>query len=391
MIKSEAANRRAMLLITFCLWFSMYVFAPYYTPYLLAIGIAGASVGLINGLYGFLQMTTKIPAGLYTDSRQKYKPFVVFGLACGSAACFLMGAFPCEPAMYAGRILTGLATSIWSLFMVMYTRTADMPAPVAIARMQFASFLGRLCAYGASALILTRFSMAWVFFCGGFVALLGTVMGLFIREVPFLPNSPGASRSLVHRFKVMREPNLLFCSVLMMLYQLVSFATVSNYTQVVAQSLHATTAQLSAVSTLNMVFAMGSTFLLNLKAFTQIRLNRLMGASFLFLGAYCLLVPACVSAAQLMVISAAGGFAGGFIYTRLSSACIACVPAGEKSTAMGFYQAVYALGITLGPPVMSRLMAGYGAAVSFGWMGAVCLASALSCAMVFPRLARRIA
>ncbi len=390
MMRSETRNRCFMLVITFCLWFSMYVFAPYYTPYLLAAGIAQVTVGVINGLYGFMQMVTKIPAGLYTDSRQKYKPFVVAGLACGAAACFLMGASSHETVMFIGRTLTGFATSIWSLYLVMYTRTCtDEPAPVAIARMQFASFLGRLAAYAVSAWILTHHEMMWVFFCGGFVALSGTLLSFFIREVPLLPLKPGQRGSVLRRLGVIREPNLLFCSLLMMLYQLVSFATVANYTQVVAKSLGASTTQLSAISTLNMVLAMSSTLLMNVRAMNRVRLSRLIGLSFLFLGAYCLLVPVCSTVPQLIVCSAAGGFAGGFIYTRLSSACIERVGSGEKSTAMGYHQAIYALGITLGPPVMSRLMAGYGPWHSFLFMSALCFLSAAACSVLFPLLERK--
>lgn len=74
-------------------------------------------------------------------------------------------------------------------------------------------------------------------------------------------------------------------------------------------------------------------------------------------------------------------FIGGLGFTSLlslfMSSAMRGIPPEKKSTAMGFFQAVYGVGMTFGPMLAGLLLAGWGMIPAYFSLAALCVAGLL--------------
>jgi MFS family permease len=105
--------------------------------------------------------------------------------------------------------------------------------------------------------------------------------------------------------------------------------------------------------------------------------------AFLLLGAYCFGTAFSLSVSPFFPLQVVAGLANGLLAPSLMAYAIRHVDAGRKSTAMGFYQSVYCLGITMGPVLMGFLVDHASTRASFIIMALVALACASAIAPVY--------
>lgn len=85
---------------------------------------------------------------------------------------------------------------------------------------------------------------------------------------------------------------------------------------------------------------------------------------------FTLLIPSMPTLAALCATQIGNGFMQGLIFPLLLGKSVSGVAPFKRATAMGFYQAVYAIGMSGGPFVAGWMSAGYGLRGGF-WLGAV--------------------
>ena len=90
-------RRENILLVTIvCFWFALYVYIPYQTPYLTALGVSAGTIGTVVGSYGVMQLLLRLPVGVMADYAGRHKPFVILGAALTGLACAVRFLIP-EP------------------------------------------------------------------------------------------------------------------------------------------------------------------------------------------------------------------------------------------------------------------------------------------------------
>jgi MFS family permease len=72
--------------------------------------------------------------------------------------------------------------------------------------------------------------------------------------------------------------------------------------------------------------------------------------------AYCLIVPNTGSMALIYAMQMIGGLGQSVVMTLTMSLAVGGFPLSKRSSAMGAYQSVYSLGMTLGPVIMGGLL-----------------------------------
>ena len=87
--------------------------------------------------------------------------------------------------------------------------------------------------------------------------------------------------------------------------------------------------------------------------------------------AYCVLVPVVGSVPAVVALQALPGLATGLLLSTLTSQAMVEVPAHQKSTANGFYQAVYSLGMTVMPVFTGNIAAASGMTSAYFVLGGV--------------------
>ena len=101
--------------------------------------------------------------------------------------------------------------------------------------------------------------------------------------------------------------------------------------------------------------------------------------TFLTTALYCVLVPQCSSVYMIFVLQILPGMVTGILFSYLTSEATKYVPQESKSTAMGFFQAVYALGMTLFPMICGNIVSHFSILYAYLFLAVICLiASSIS-------------
>jgi MFS family permease len=361
-------------------WFSQYVFVPYFTPHLTGLGIASSAVGLITGMYGFSQLMLRIPLGIAADKLRNHRIFIGLGFI----GLVLAGAVPLfsnSPAAFlASRFLAGASASTWVSFTVFFSSIYGGSGGKAIGVIMAANNLGTMLSYVLGMVLFDRVGFNNLYRVSMVAAALGFLLLLTIRE-----NAPTPSRNMTisAALHLLRDKNLMLHSMIAALLQLIIFATASSFTNNYAKELGASGMQIGFASVmLNGVAFIGSWWVsTNLRERISERVWFIVG--FACLAASCFLVPYSTTMVGVYVAQGLSGAGRSLLMALTMAASSRNVPAELKSTAMGVYQSLYGIGMTLGPIVMGAFLDLSGSyLMAFGAIGIASVAGVVWSAMV---------
>lgn len=111
-----------LLIIVALFWFAQYIYMPFTTPFLLAQKVSADLVGVVIGIYGGIQMLLRFPLGIGADLIGKHKPWIVIGCLCSGLASIIRCIEPSGEGFLVANCLSGLASSMWMSFMLLYTQ-----------------------------------------------------------------------------------------------------------------------------------------------------------------------------------------------------------------------------------------------------------------------------
>ena len=360
-------------------WSALYVYSSYLSVYAEKVGASLVMVGVIVASYGFTQLVVRIPLGIASDRLGRRKPFAVLGGLVGALSCAMMLVAPQPWILLIGRGLAGVAAASWVATSVLLI--SSYPASQ-VAR---ATSLGMaLTGLGCT---LSSYAGGWLagvagerapFWAGAVVGLVCAVIFAQIKEPAHVSRQPLTVRALLSVGKV---PILLSCSILALLYQYISFAMGSAFVPVYANTLGATSGQLGALMALMQGFyALLAFFAGSISARLGNRNTAVLGLGLTALSA--LLTPFAHTLGWLCVLRALHGVGMGLSAPVLMAVPMAAIPPEKRGAAMGFYQAIYAIGMVAGPAISGVLAEHLGLTPTFYTVGALGVLATVG-AMVF--------
>ena len=151
-----------------------------------------------------------------------------------------------------------------------------------------------------------------------------------------------------------KDKNLLVVSGLGILIQLLTFATVFGFTPIVAETIGASKFELgllSTLSTLPVIFASAMSGSIFAKRFGEKTLIN----GFLITSFSCIVIPFINDLTLLYLSQIIGGFGEGLVMSLLMGLSIKSVEPDRRATAMGFFQAIYGIGMSIGPVLVGFL------------------------------------
>jgi MFS family permease len=356
-------------------WFALYVYVPILPSYVAHLGGSLKVVGLVVGSYGFVQMLLRIPLGLWSDGIGKRKGFITLGILLALASSLLMGLWPSVGIMLLGRALSGAAAATWVTFTVLFSsRFSSEDAPKAMGLAVFYSNLGQILATLIGGHIAELYGWHAPFVLGAVCALAGVLLSLGIRETRQVKRERVQLSQLL---AVGRERDLLIVSGLAILVQYMTFATMYGFTPIYAEGIGADAAQLSLLtfwSTLPMAaaaLASGSGLA------SRLGTKRIVTAGFVLGALAAAVVPFAKTLPQLYITQAIGSLGRGAVFPLVMGMSIQTVSEEKRATAMGFFQAIYSLGMFGGPIIVGIIGDISGLAGGFLSTGAVGLLGSL--------------
>ena len=288
--------------------------------------------------------------------------------------------------MFVCRILAGVAASTWVAFTVMFTGYfPEEESGKAIAQINGFNNTGKLLAFFLGSASATAFGYQAPLLMSCITGFAAMFFSFFIKDNDSR-RTPQKPRELLEVFK---DVSVLVPAVLAIVLQMLMQGTAFSFTSDVARSIGANAVEIGVSSCLFTATQIGAVFFLNSSwAGKQDRKN-MVAAGFLLYTLYCLMVGFAPNMILMYAAQIIGGFANAVLTSVLMASCIAYVAPEKKSTAMGLYQAIYGIGMTIGPVIMGSFVdwSGYGGAFS---LFALCALAAAICALIFMPMVKRI-
>jgi MFS family permease len=335
----------------FCLgivlfWAGLYLFVPILSVYSRDKGASLALIGLITGSYGMTQLIFRIPLGVTSDRLGVRKPFVLAGFLIVVASCLGLAWAPSPPWIFWFRALSGVAASVWVTVTVFFAGFFPHDQAVrATGLLSFLSGVGQMAATTAGGWVADEWGWLAPFFGGAILAGVGLLFSLPIQERP----TPRENRLTLQRFlRVATVPTLLLISLVAAFDQYAFHTTLQGFIPLYATELGASKTTLGwlASSTLIPYLLMS---LVASRVAWRIGERLAVGLGLLVTFIAVATVPWVHGVPLLIATRVLHGLGRGFVYPVAMGMSIKAVAQEERATAMGIFQAVYALGMFAGP------------------------------------------
>ena len=371
-MKLEKKNILFIAVIFF--WFGQYVYIPYQTPYLTLIHTSASFIGLIVGTYGISQMVLRLPVGLLADYKNKHKVIMMIGsLSSGMASLFRI-IFNNGIGFLIGNLFSGLASAMWISFMVMYMSFYDQDHQAkATSSIVVANNLGMLIGFITSTLLYDVVGMTFICMLS---VLSGLISAFFIFLLPKEEAQP-TTKTIPSLLKICLQKNLIVYSLLALVQQGVQMTTTMSFTNQIIKNLGATSLQIGLSSIIYMLSAVCFAKMASSKLCMSLSTGKWITITFFTTAIYCILVPQCSSLYLLYILQILPGMATGILFSYLTSEAMKYVPQECKSTAMGFFQAVYALGMTLFPIICGHIVSVLSMLYAYLFLACICIIAGL--------------
>lgn len=358
-MKASFRRELPVLAAIFFFWFSMYTYPSFFSAYVSDRLMAPeVMTGLIVGAYGFAQMVLPIPLGIASDWTRRRKPFVALGFAASLLAC--AGLIAAEMLAARGRVgtlthavallargLSGVTAATWVSFSVLYSASyeADEIAP-AVSRLMVPQYGSQIVAMLLGAQLAQRVGETAAFALAGAAALLGL---LLMRRVPERP--PVGERLTLKSFAaVLSDRGLKVGTLLGTLFRLVCWGTVLGFVPNWARDVAGFS--VSQLGYLSVMYLLPNTVMARLSgAYLAPRFGfrKVLASGFAIVAAACFLYPRATAFWGLLAVQGLFGVGMGLILPLTLSAAIRNIPDHRRGAAMGVYQAVYGVGMFIGP------------------------------------------
>jgi MFS family permease len=354
-LNEQKVNNRIPLFcaVTLLFWFSMYTCVPILAAYVEYLGASYKIAGLIVGMYGLSQMLLRIPVGIVSDRFHKRKIFIIFGLIFSILAGVGILVTQNLTWILILRAIAGAAAATWVDFTILFTSYyLKEETTKAIGTISFYNTSGQMLGILIGGWFADVYGWESSFIVGGIVGLIGLIGAFFIIE----KFDVAAQRiSLQGVLEVASDRVLLTVSFLSILFQMLTFATVFGFTPIYAQSLGANKFDMGLLTFLSTFPTAIAAWLGGGYLSSKMGEKNIVILGFVLIGIFTIIIPFTNNISILILSQALAGFGRGFVGPILMSLSIKHMGFGKRATAMGFYQAIYGLGMFLGPLFMGSV------------------------------------
>lgn len=377
---TEEARRRGALLVTastFCFWLSLYFYVPFLPLQALNLGATNTMLGAVIAAYAIAQVGLRIPIGVAADMLGRRKPFAVVALAAAVAGALWLALSPNPWSLFFARAVTGVAGAGWVAISVLYSSYfAASDAPKAMSRIMATNAIALVLATFTGGVLADVLGTLSTFYAGVVVGSVGLGLLLLAPEPPMGARQGYSARSFLD---VARGPLLIAVSVVGVTAQFVAFATTFGFVPVYAEGIGASDAAVGYVTTAMFAASVAGTLLVPVMVARFGYTATLIG-SIALTAVATVVIPAISDVVVLGASQAAAGFGRGATNAVLITLAVVAVAPHQRATAMGIYQAVYAIGMLSGPVVSGAVADSAGLDAVFYVSAAV---AAVGAALVF--------
>ncbi len=327
-------------------WFSLYIYVPVLPIYSNDLGANLQFVGIIIGSYAVGQILFRIPIGYFSDRLKSRKLFSVlsgFVSFLGSAYLFISNN-PND--LLIGRTITGIAAAGWVSISIYYSsfflkKERFKSSTRIVASNTFAVFLGSF----LSGYISDLLGIKACFLISMISALTASILFLISKE-KILNNE---TKFLTRNFINLLKNKLLICLCLNgILIQFITFSITFTYFPIYLNQIgYSDSVVGNVVSFSTLVSILGTIFSPYL--IKKFGLWKAFAFASIPIGITTLLTPYFEGLILITALRLIAGVGTGLIFSSCMSSIVRGVEENYQASAMGIFQAIYAIGMFAGP------------------------------------------
>lgn len=352
-----------LLVIIALFWFAQYIYVPNTAPYLLAQKVTADFVGIIVGVYGGVQMSLRFPMGILADWLGKHKLIIIVGCAFSGGASVVRILESTGYGFLIANIMSGVASSLWVSFMLLSTKyiTPDR-MQTQIGYLFAANNFGIMLAFITSAVCFEGFGMDFLCLCSALSGALAMLLAMSLKEddpaYAHLHEPPESKhRPLVADLvKVAKRKRIWFFAFLASIQQGVTMTTIMSFSNEAALRIGGSSYEMGLMTIVFILFNVISSYYSGKPPFTRISQGFLVSSALFMLAAYCFLSVMVTHIYLLIIIQVFLGWSFGFVFTIATSEAIVGVEHYRRSSAIGLFQALFAIGMTTVPIIAGRII-----------------------------------
>ena len=344
---------------TFFFWASLYTYVPILPAYVERLSGSVAIAAWVVGAYGLTQLVLRLPLGLWSDRVRARKPFVLAGFVLTIVSGIGMAVSRTPLLLFILRGLSGVGAAMWTpltvLFAAYYTRANPQHAMTIL---QVTSGVAQIVAALLGGWVAGQWGWTATFYAGAALAVAGFACMAAVPDET--REAPPRTVTLATVLRLVHNPAVRNASVVAALGQFGFYVTVNAFTPIYAVRLGASPEVLGVLAMVSLVPFTAAPLAGDALAVAGVRGRHLVFGGYLVVAFTTLAIPFIDSIPVLMLSQAIGGVGRGLAFPFLMSSAIQAVEPSERATAMGFFQATYAVGMTDGPWIAGWLS---------GWLG----------------------
>ena len=365
---------RAYYVSMFLYWGALYVYSPILSVYAQSLGASFTTVGLVVGAYGFVQMWLRIPLGVWSDRLGRRLPFLYAGHFFNLVGCLGLAIAPTPIYLIAFRGVLGISAATWVAFTVLFASYFPPDqSPKAMGVVTAINGISLIVVNGAGGQIAQMWGMGATFYAGAVLAAIGLVATVPIKEHRTHRQPP----TFKQIWRIMTHPALMLIAAITALNHYTFWATTFGFIPVHAANLGASKFALGIIGVAALV-PYTLTAPMNHHFAARLGENRTVFTGILVMAVTMFLVPLIHNIPLLAVAQGASGFGRGLVYPLLMGLSIREISGEDRATAMGVFQAIYAIGMFLGPATAGAVADVAGLSGAFIIAGAVSVVAAVA-------------
>lgn len=352
-----------LLVIIALFWFAQYIYVPNTAPYLLAQKVTADFVGIIVGVYGGVQMSLRFPMGILADWLGKHKLIIIAGCAFSGGASVVRILESTGNGFLIANIMSGVASSLWVSFMLLSTKyiTPDR-MQTQIGYLFAANNFGIMLAFITSAVCFEGFGMDFLCLCSALSGALAMLLAMSLKEddpaYAHLHEPPESKHRplIADLVKVAKRKRIWFFAFLASIQQGVTMTTIMSFSNEAALRIGGSSYEMGLMTIVFILFNVISSYYSGKPPFTRISQGFLVSSALFMLAAYCFLSVMVTHIYLLIIIQVFLGWSFGFVFTIATSESIVGVEHYRRSSAIGLFQALFAIGMTTVPIIAGRII-----------------------------------
>jgi len=362
------SSRRSVIFFcaaNFLFWAGLYLYVPILPVYIRSSGASLSLVGVVIAAYAIPQVLLRIPIGVWSDNLGRRRPLVAAGMVVTSLGAVGLGLSSDPWLLFLARMITGVGAATWVVFPIYFA--AYYPpegSGRAISLINFVQGGALVVTTAVGGILSDMLGSRQTFFIAALLGFLAFATLLFARENPLSKTGTTAWQGFS---RVATRPMLITVSVMGILIQFAVHAGVFGFLPIYAAEVGASSTELGFITMINVGFAsIGALVAVWFWRKWGYRATIIWGA--LLVGGSLFIIQFTVQIPVLMLLQVSYGIGRGILMTTLMALSIRNVSYEHQATAMGVFQAIYAVGMLAGPLLSGLLGSKFGLSSVFNLM-----------------------